>query len=97
MKRTIIAALVAASVALAGCADSKVIGDKTYEPYGFANENARKDPNVNYEPDFWSVVWGFVFVETIIVPVYVFGWNFMEPVSLKEVPPPPAPTPVPQS
>lgn len=83
MKKLFLTAALAASVALAGCADSRVIDGKRYEPYGLANKNTRKDDNIVYEIDWWSVAAAVVFVETVLVPIYVIGWDLWEPVKAK--------------
>lgn len=77
---------------LLSCADSKEfkISEKEYiyaEPYGFANKDARKDENVIYEICFGNVVWSIIGIETIIIPVWLIGWEIYEPVKLKKCAP----------
>ncbi len=67
---------------LLGCADSKKINGKIYEPYGIAN-NWKSDPNIQYEIVFGNVIWGIILAETIIFPVWVVGWSIYEPVKAK--------------
>lgn len=76
----IIGALVAASVALSGCADSKVIGGHEVQPYGVFNQQTAKTPGVDYEVSPGSVILAIVFVETVVVPVYIVGWDLYQPV-----------------
>ena len=53
------------------------------QPYGLFNEDVYKKDNVKYEVSFGSVVVGIIFFETIIVPVYVVGWDFYQSVESK--------------
>lgn len=66
-----------------GCANPRVINGKTYEPYGIANKDAKKDPSVKYEIPLGNAVVGILFVESVFVPVYIIGWDLYEPVGLK--------------
>ena len=71
------------------CADSKKFTDKkgkefTAEPYGWANADARKIDTVVYQVNVGNVVWDILLSETIIVPVWLTGWQALEPVRLKD-------------
>ena len=72
---------------LTSCADSKVLiinNQKTLvKPYGWANKNSRYNDKVVYEPVVGNVVWSILGIETIIVPVWLTGWQLFEPVSVK--------------
>lgn len=81
MKRAIAVVLIAA-ITLSGCAKSKVINGKEYQPYGLATLN-REDPAIEYEMSFGSCFFGIFFFETIVAPIYVIGWNIMQPVGPK--------------
>jgi hypothetical protein len=65
------------------CADSLKVDGKTYRPYGFMDEEEFKDPNVVYKPHAPNIVGAIIFSETLIFPIYVLGWEFYEPVGLK--------------
>jgi hypothetical protein len=67
-----------------GCSSSKVIDGKTYKPYGLINEGERKDPNIEYKLCVGNLVWGCLLINSIIVPIYFFGFDIMEPVGEKE-------------
>ena len=73
---------------LSSCADNKVIDGQEYRPYGLLNEDIHKVDSIQYEASFGSVVCGIIFCETIIVPVYVFGYNLYEPIYKKTKTPP---------
>lgn len=77
---------------LMSCADSKefkISKEKTIiaEPYGWANYEARKDPNVIYEVCIGNVIWSIIGFETVIIPVWLSGWQIYEPVKLKDCAP----------
>jgi len=65
---------------VAGCGDNKVIDGKEYTTYGFLNKSEKRNPNVQYELIVGNVIWGILLVETIIAPVYFFGFSLYEPV-----------------
>lgn len=78
-----------AIITLSSCADSKVFkkSDGTTfiaEPYGWANADARKIDGVVYECCLGNVVWGLIGVETLVVPVWISGWELFEPVRYEE-------------
>ena len=74
---------VATAFCLGGCARHKDIDNKTYEPFGMLNESAIRDPSITYEVSFGSVMVAIILSETVIVPIYVIGWDLMEPVKAK--------------
>lgn len=86
MKRLFIIGALIAAVGLSGCADRKTLEGNTYEPYGIANKDTVASPNVNYQVSAGSVIAGILFSETIIVPIYVVGWDLYEPVCVKPAP-----------
>jgi len=65
------------------CADSKtyvIDGEKTIvEPYGWA-EPDEKVEGIKYKASIGNVVFSIIFVETIIVPIWLTGWELYEPV-----------------
>jgi hypothetical protein len=77
-----------AALILTSCADSKVLVINNQEtlvkPYGWANKEARYNENVIYEVNFGNVVWSIIGIETIFIPVWLTGWQFFEPVAVKE-------------
>lgn len=82
----IVAALI---TVMTSCADSKTFKDKngkefTAQPYGWANADARKIDTVVYEASVGNVVCSVIFAESIVVPIWLTGWQIMEPVRLKQ-------------
>ena len=82
MKKAIVA-LSLAALLLTSCAHSVKYEGKTYEPYGIANEETRRDPTIPYELSFGSVFLAIVFCETVIAPVFIVGWDLYQPVPKK--------------
>lgn len=82
-----IAKLVAIGIlatSIMGCdAPTIAVNGNTYRDYGIINQNQNYDPSIDYEPDWWNICLGVIFFESIIVPIYVFGFHFMEPVGVK--------------
>ena len=81
--------LLIAIIALSSCADSKIFeradGTKfVAEPYGLANYQSNRIEGVTYEACFENIVWDIVAIETVIVPVWLTGWELYEPVSYTE-------------
>lgn len=67
---------------MVGCGSSKIINGKEKETYGIFNKEEVRDPTVKYSLIIGNVVWGIILVETIIAPVYFFGFSIYEPVCL---------------
>lgn len=62
----------------------KIDGVRTVVPYyGAISADEERRDDVVYEASIWNVVMGIIFVETIIAPVYIFGFNTMKPVRQK--------------
>jgi len=83
MKKLLLSLVIVLAL-LTSCADSKVIDGVRYRPYGLANSEECKNDSIYYEASFGSVVLGVIFSETIVVPVYIFGWNTMEPIGKRD-------------
>ncbi len=83
MKKFLIGLLACATIALSGCASNERFNNVTYESFGIANEEAKRDPDVVYEISAGSVLFSILFCEIIIVPVYVIGWDLYQPVRHK--------------
>jgi hypothetical protein len=79
--------LIGISLLLISCAESKTFdtGERTFtvEPYGWANEDARKSDSVVYEINAGNIVLDIILCETIFVPIWLTGWELYEPVALK--------------
>ena len=82
MKKLIVLCLML-SFLLAGCGSSKVIDGKEYGTYGLLNESKMKNDNVEYRMVIGNAIWGVFLCETIVAPVYFFGFSLYEPVGKK--------------
>jgi len=69
---------------MVGCSSNKVIDGKKYKTYGLINKDDEKDPDIEYELVVGNLVWGCLLVETVVAPVYFFGFDLYEPVGKKE-------------
>lgn len=69
---------------LSSCADDKVLcingEQKVVEPYGWGNIHEKKVEGVVYDLSVGNVVWSVILCETIIVPIWLTGWELYEPV-----------------
>lgn len=82
MKKTLLALLL--GCALVGCADNREINGVTYGHYGLFNEAEMHNPKVQYELSTGSVIVAVIFCSTVIIPLYVIGWDLYEPIGLKD-------------
>ena len=83
MKKLII--LIMSALMICSCAESKKFRKQDgsvfiAEPYGWANYQTRKIDGVKYEMNITNVVLSTIFVETIIAPVLITGYDLFEPV-----------------
>jgi major membrane immunogen (membrane-anchored lipoprotein) len=85
MKRSLMALALASTMLLTACgAENKTIEGITYATYGLINEKDNRNPNIAYELSGWSIFWSVVFCETVVVPIYFFGWDLYQPVGKKD-------------
>ena len=87
MKKLII--LIMSALMICSCAESKKFRKKdgsvfTAEPYGWANYQTNKIEGVKYKINAPNMVLSLIFVETIIAPVLITGYNLFEPVFYTE-------------
>lgn len=66
-----------------GCADTKVIDGVEYDTYGIVNASEKKNPDIEYRFVIGNAIWGVVLFETLIAPVYFYGFSIYEPVGKK--------------
>lgn len=78
--------VVSYALSLTACADNKRINGVMYETYGFLNKEEVRNPNISYEASIGNVIWGIIFSETLIAPIYFFGFSLYEPVGPKVLP-----------
>ncbi len=78
-----IAIVLALALLLIGCAEHKTINGVTYLPYGLLNQEENKNPAITYEVPIENLIVGALLCETIIIPIYIVGWDLYEPVAVK--------------
>lgn len=87
-KILLVTLLMSICIIFTGCADSKTFKKKdgtefVAEPYGWAN-SYKKIEGVIYEPVLGDIVWSVVAIQTVIVPVWLTGWEIVQPVMYVE-------------
>jgi len=70
-------------ISICGCGNSKKINGTIFDTYGFLNESEKKNPAIEYELIIGNVVWGILLCESLVFPIYFFGFSLYEPVALK--------------
>ena len=78
-----ICTLVLLAVLMTGCGSPKVINLKYYKTCGLLNSDSCKDPNIIYEPSWGNIFWSVMLIETIVAPIYFFGYSMFNPISHK--------------
>jgi hypothetical protein len=66
-----------------GCSSNKTIEGKEYKTYGLLNQDDNKVATIQYKPCWGNIIWGAVLIETIVGPIYFFGFDMFEPVGKK--------------
>lgn len=67
-----------------GCTQTKIIDGIKYKPYGLFNENTTRNEKIHYEMSVGNLILGIVLIETVIVPIYIFGFDLFEPIGLED-------------
>ena len=57
--------------------------NKIVESYGLLNEETRID-YVKYDICWGNAIWGFLLIETVIAPIYFWGFSLKEPIGSKD-------------
>ena len=87
MKKIIVMVLVCLFL-LGACGSNKTIcfnGNRDcheFQQYGLLSLD-RKNTEVRYDVVWGNVVWGAILLETVIVPIILFGWMLYEPAGIK--------------
>jgi hypothetical protein len=85
--KCLLAVVLIASILLIGCGQSKVINGVERKPVGIISMNTDMgtySKHVHYEPCWGNIIWGAILVETIIAPIYFYGFSMFNPVSVKD-------------
>lgn len=90
MLKSLVLAL-AVILVLSGCGHNLVVNGKERKTIGVVNIIVNdfsllepKYPDVQYRIIWGNVIWGAILCETIIAPIYFFGFSIFEPVGLKQ-------------
>ena len=72
---------------LLGCGQNKVIDGKERKTVGIVSILVNdptlfevKDPTIRYEIIWENVIWGVILCETVIAPIYFFGFSMFNPI-----------------
>ena len=68
---------------LVSCGKPKTINGVTYDTCGLLNSDEKKNPNIEYEVCWGNVIWGCILIETLVAPIYFFGFALFNPVRVK--------------
>jgi len=82
-----VALILITSILAIGCGQSKVIDGKTLDTVGLISMNVdvgNYSNKVHYEPCWGNIIWGVILIETIIAPIYFFGFSMFNPICIKE-------------
>ena len=87
MKKVYVFAFVFSILLLSSCSHKETFkteaGPVHAVGYGIANEESKKLPNVVYSISAVNVILAIIFCETIVVPIYVVGWELYAPDRIK--------------
>jgi len=83
MKKLIVMFVLTIMFITAGCGDSRIVDGKYCDTYGLVNKHETKCANVQYRVIKGNVFWGVILVNTIVAPIYFFGFSLYEPALLK--------------
>jgi len=86
-KFKILAILISIVFMITACGSNKVINGKKYETFGLIGNAlgdptvaSIKEPGIKYKIIWGNAILGVILVETIIAPIYFFGFSLFEPV-----------------
>lgn len=86
MRRILAIAITVAFLSVAACGEDKVINGKKYETCGLVTmvtDDDCKDPHIKYKPSWGNIIWGAILIETVVAPIYFFGFSMFNPVGQK--------------
>jgi len=83
MKKLIAVLMLVAMLGLVGCGEARTINGKYCDTYGLINKDEFKCKGVRYKVITGNVIWAIILVETVVAPVYFFGFSLYEPVGLE--------------
>ena len=80
----IMMALVILAVPITSCGTNEPVktkdgSTKVVEDYGIFNSE-KKDPTVTYQISTVIIICSAIFIETIVIPIWLIGWHLYEPV-----------------
>lgn len=83
-KAVIFITIIVFSMSIIGCGNDMAYDGKVYGTYGLINKSEMRNHDVEYRLIIGNVVWGILLIETIVFPIYFFGFSIYEPVGPSE-------------
>jgi hypothetical protein len=63
-----------------GCSSPRVIDGVTHRPAGIFSASS---PDIYYEVNGSDIILTIVTIETVVIPIYIVGWDILEPACKK--------------
>lgn len=85
--KKLISVILIVSLFFIGCGVSKNIDGVERKPIGLISSVCKSgtfSDKVEYEPCWGNIIWGALLFETIIAPIYFYGFSCMNPVDVKK-------------
>ena len=76
--------VVASCFALAACGRPIEYNLHKYQTYGLLNSDTQKSDKMCYEVSIGNLIWGILLFETVVAPVYFFGFSLFNPIGPKD-------------
>ena len=70
-------------MSLTACGSEKTINGITFDTQGIFTID-KMNPKIEYKLIIGNFVWGLILFETIVAPIYFFGFSLFEPIGLRE-------------
>jgi hypothetical protein len=69
---------------LSACGREATVNGKTYGTCGAismaTDDDCKENAVVKYKPCWGNIIWGAVLIETVVAPIYFFGFSMFNPV-----------------
>lgn len=82
MKKFIVSMMIGMML-LSGCSSSMTIDGKEVPTYGLFTKDEVKVEGIKYKLCWGNIIWGGLLIETVVAPIYFFGFDMFEPVGKK--------------
>jgi hypothetical protein len=83
----LISLLLIVSLLFIGCGQSQIINGVKRNPVGIISMNTdlgSYSNKIHYEPCWGNIIWGAILFETVIAPIYFYGFSMFNPIDMKD-------------